>query len=104
MNQKLELIRQKCIEANPEIRDDAGCFIHCRMLQGGQEWGDSCMCKVRTVRLADVVNFLRTIKGSGNANRYAAWALELIGIWNLRKDDLNEQSEETINFLSELLK
>ena len=25
------------------------------------------------------------------------------GIWNLRKDDLNEQSEETIDFLAGLL-
>jgi hypothetical protein len=49
----------------------------------------------RPIRLADVLWTLKTVhKGEHGKDL----------IWNLCADDLREQSEETINFLYELLK
>jgi hypothetical protein len=38
------------------------------------------------------------------ALKYAHPMISMLYSWNLRKDDLNEQSEETIGFLADLLK
>src|SRR2546426_810952 len=89
--EKIAAIRQKCIEANPD-----------------REW------VVQTIRLADV---LLAIEKSDNdqvtfvdaAGFFYADYLQGNGIepqdvcWNLPKDDLNEQSEECLDFLAELL-
>ena len=70
-----------------------------------------------TIRLADV---LLAIRKKGNDTWYSIdfegvfWGCEpnckpeaisaFHVLWNVRKDDLNEQSEETIDFLAELLR
>lgn len=126
----LELIRQKCIEANPDIVECLSCkgqgFTSEHDVPASHNGGDgSCeTCPVqvqcidcsatgkiepRPIRLADV---LLAIKKDGFSLSSDGIFLENIdyetykecGAWNLRKDDLNEQSEETINFLAELLK
>jgi len=112
MNEKLELIRQKCIEANPEILETLSLsenaeIIHTRTIS-------------RPIRLADVLLAIRekdvvisafqSDEGAcfgkvvdGNTNyddRFEVdWSL---AFWNLRKDDLNEQSQETISFIASL--
>ena len=65
----------------------------------------------RPIRLADVLLAMgETDWHVGTNGRFFAWSRnlgEMIGqpvSWNLRKDDLNEQSEETINFLASLLR
>ena len=96
----LEIIRQKCIEANPEpyknlVRDNATNFA--------------------TIRLADVLLAIYTklareenikserIRGMQQRNRYGALVDVLLDKYDLRKDDLNDQSEETITFIAQLL-
>ncbi|HEY1757932.1 MAG TPA: hypothetical protein VGG72_21360 [Bryobacteraceae bacterium] len=137
----LDLIRQKCIEANPDIVElKEGCIVHVNELShtvfgkdGGKfmaylnrpfpddllvndfydcefsEGTDEIRIIGRPIRLADV---LLAAIGKGLAvNTIGVFMSDEEGImphtfraaWNLRKDDLNEQSEETINFLAELL-
>ena len=153
---KLETIREKCIEANPSIKDLVfGCEIEnvifykdakkkepdwmrrnelrgtvikdlrSDFLPMWVDYGDQLEFEIsphdyvsfdiigRPIRLADVLLAIRKVKGS--AYDFA----ELLGldwdsdgiieeyrdsIWNLLKDDLTQQSDETIDFLYELLK
>ena len=111
MNEKLELIRQKCIEANPEILETLSLsenaeIIHTRTIS-------------RPIRLADVLLAMNKLEHDGSyiisaAGIFAHFKAEGARIdkalrilecsWNLRKDDLNEQPKETINFLAGLLR
>ena len=85
---KLAAIQQKCVEANPEIEN--------------KRWGTE-----RPIRLADVLLAVQKQEYGGSPEfRYTcekltsgAWHVH----WNLRKDDLTEQSEECISFLYDLL-
>lgn len=100
MNKNIELIRQKCIEANPAREE-----------QWQTQNGDT----QRPCRLADVLLAILAkgpqwktairVESDGQFNLYREpskqWWCE--ATWNLLKDDLNEQSEETINFLATLL-
>jgi hypothetical protein len=113
MNEKLELIRQKCIEANPEIAIPCGCP------KGGMYWdGQACeKCggteyKSRPIRLADVLLAIPTDGIEWSMKKDRVGLRQSLGFkkeptdwvhWNLRKDDLNKQSEETIDFLAGLL-
>lgn len=144
--EQLDLIRQKAIEANPDILDlKFGCEIerpdHARhyrviedigwgnnqkrvwvnsvpfgamdmpferaknaLLNGDEEW------KIigRPIRLADVLLALNNHKSVREPDKHE-W--QIYGLcndafprsWNLRKDDLSEQSDECISFLYELL-
>lgn len=86
----LELIQQKCAEANPD----------------GFEFGVS-----RPIRLADV---LLAIRANPSHHSYSIQVSENVSFcrgetwieigWNLRKDNLNDQSEDTIHALADLLK
>ena len=146
MNKQLELIRQKCIEANPEIVElKFGCEVILKQSIFGRQKGvhgfvgatpdgifivfpgdgHQIYCEEenayevigRPIRLADVllaifegkvyekINEVPLILDSGLfGTSTVGHAIKTSGYsWNLRKDDLNEQSEETINFLAKLL-
>jgi hypothetical protein len=98
MNEKLEAIRRKCIEANPEI-EIIDSRIGLRQIIG------------RPIRLADVLlainnpNAVGLLTGVSGVNDDYSGNLEYEDepLWNLRADDLNSQSEETIEFLVGLL-
>jgi hypothetical protein len=110
--EQINFIREKCIEANPEIKRRF-VFI-CRH---GEEYQQPDV-----IRLADVL--LATNNAVRNMAVQDFGALMLFSVdedtdsldwnevmvdgkrrhWNLRADDLRQQSEETINFLYDLLK
>jgi len=144
MNDKIQFIRQKCIEANPEIVElKFGCLLRNKAsgyisgiylgydsttnnslvskLDGGYMWqfkalgnmriGDWTPTEMgkhglsdwsivgRPIHFADVALAIEEAHElSGNR------AGELISTWNLRKDSLEDQSPDTIQFLYELLK
>jgi hypothetical protein len=131
--QNLELIRQKCIEANPEIVAEEQIAIAYIWTTKG-EWVESVplqvgnipneldcpFCKgltsgkcgvhgtaiakrsaMRPIRLADVL--LAFGERVHNDDRIDDLIKGTTYSWNLRKDNLNEQSEQTINFLASLL-
>lgn len=113
MNDNLEIIRKAVIAANPEIRNWSDCFVHNPLLQGGAD-GDSCQCKIRPIRLADVmlaIQHQRVLENGGKIPTSASKIFETTGKineliwlrWNLRKDSLEEQSEECLQFLGTLL-
>lgn len=84
--QQLELIRQKCIEANPE-----------------RDWFTPIP---QPIRLADVLLAIPKYLAIGNTGQFmdASDVLPDEPIyWNLRKDNLTEQGDECITFLAELL-
>lgn len=94
-NDKLEIIRQKCIAANPEIGTARA------------HWPFE-----REIRLADVLLAIPHLKPRDHRNIVRGQAesagnvgfMTVICEWNLRADDLREQSPETIEFLHSLLK
>ena len=104
--EQLDLVRAACIEANPSdptLRDqNSGQGLQIKRAHG------------RPVRLADVLLAIErsdhdelysvgeggwfyqdTLQGDGYANMDV--------LWNLRKDDLTEQSDECVSFLAQLL-
>jgi hypothetical protein len=100
---KLNFIREKCIATNKEkFCGRARCS------------GEKCLNA--TIRLADVLlameqsrkrdgsEWLVMFTGEFRYVNVLHHSLERHPKWNLRADDLREQSEETINFLYELLK
>jgi hypothetical protein len=102
MNNNLELIRQKCIEAG----GDTPNFCCKYQTYDPKDFCDDCLSHSEpTIRLADI---LLAIKAIENWNDYPIQVNDNVAFgafpnyielaWNLRKDDLNEQSEETINF------
>lgn len=87
---QLEFIRQKCIEANPALK----------------ERSDHCY----RIRLADVLLAIVKAEAKKLGDKYSGipicekqFAL-VIRRWNLRKDSLSDQSLETSEFIYELLK
>jgi len=96
-NQKLELIRQKCIEAHGECEHPINAGARCQF---------GC-CQNRPIRLADVLLAIEPgiyLDVSGGFFKHDARGVRIyFAIWNLRKDDLNSQSEETIDFLAGVL-
>lgn len=102
MNDKLNLIREKCIAANPEI-GELKKFV-CENCGGNDE------VHYRPIHLADVLLAIAerigfaTVKELGiNSFGEFFFSDNIKERWNLRTD-LENQSEETINFLYELLK
>jgi hypothetical protein len=90
--EQLDLIRAACIEVNPSdttLRDKNSW----QGLQIKREYG-------RPVRLADV---LLAINESKKRPYGYDVLMEIVAYWNLRKDDLSEQSVECVAFLAELL-
>lgn len=53
----------------------------------------------RKLRLADCILSIKHAKGSGYAERFAAWTIELCGLWDLTNDDLEQQREQVFDHL-----
>lgn len=125
MKNKIKEIRQACIKANPEILSEK-CCGHCLGTGNAEAFGEEGECaecdlgiitdkssKIlgRPIRLADVLIPLARKLGAHRPtinytidkiifNGGAPWNPS----WNLLKDSLSDQSEETVNFIYELLK
>lgn len=90
MNQ-IEIVREACVKANPAI------------LLGEDEAHQGPY--YRPIRLADVLLAMKL-----QEDREFAYQVKLIvggaynTMWNLRKDDLPQQTPETLAFLADLLK
>lgn len=109
---QLEAVRAACIKANPSILckdcEGVGYYVIPTMPDGEPEQ-QQCNCQEREIRLADV---LLAVKGS---EVYSAlfpldgylWSEmdsgKTVKFWNLRTDDLEQQSDETIAFIHSLL-
>jgi hypothetical protein len=110
MTRQLEAIRGACIKVNPEIEKREELY-HPEGLGLSEP-----LHLFSKVRLADVLLAMKDI------NAEKIWAVDVscgqffgqsisggspiyhkTGIWNLRKDDLTEQSDECLTFLAELL-
>ena len=125
---KISYIRERCIEANPSIKDLVfGCEVRyymdssmifctpaneddyvtavCAKSNTLQKIEDIEDCEIidRPIRLADVLNLPDsfTDKYSNKENKELLW--KLCANWNLLQDDLTLQSQETIDFLYSLL-
>lgn len=110
---KLQFIREKCIEANPEkMWDDPGNCKRC----WADDFSQTCSCPTEEqrkvpVRLADV--FL-ALKENSHQVQFSKLGqkhykdLQDVGwwmrFWNLKDDNLDHQSKETIDFIHGLLK
>ena len=91
---KLEAVRQKCVEANP----DKDCPLE----------SSRNHCVAHAIRLADVLLALQPIARKVETDFSSVDGLSLhstsgSSTWNLRKGYLDEQSPETIDFLHSLL-
>lgn len=85
--EQIDLIRGKCIEALSADGTRSEQSLYARGFD-------------RPIRLSDV---LLAIQESGNG-KAISYFLVADGNWNLRKDSLDEQTNETISFLADLLK
>ncbi|HEV7282329.1 MAG TPA: hypothetical protein VGN57_19155 [Pirellulaceae bacterium] len=111
-SEKLEAVRQKCVEANPAIEKHTCCecdallgeFVPCPDCGSENSFMD-----VREPRLADMLLAYQHAKerqGNWNDNDWRVFIyplLQAVGGWNLSKDSLDAQSPETISFLYDLL-
>lgn len=92
--QNLQLVRQKCIEANPEAR------WYMSTLHGPG------LADVLLTTEGEWVSFYSAsiygIKKTGRSEGAVLYAI--VQKWNLRQDDLTAQSDECIEFLAQLLK
>ena len=100
-NDKLNFIRQKCIEANPNRSEgwdeDSG-------RPTGSGYMDFMPCRLADVLLVIKKMYMNgTLQKEGEFKNGTEWFGEIAWDWNLRSDDLTQQSEETINFLFDLL-
>lgn len=92
MKEKIKFIREKCIEANPEIEADNGC-AGCRYIPN-------------PICLADVLWVVDLLK-EGDVyfipDREKIIA-DIFHLWNTKDNNLENQSEKTIDFIYNLLK
>jgi hypothetical protein len=90
--EKLEAIRQKCLEEMP-------CTKHPKAVE--------CTCDLpsRPIRLADVLLAMNIgeFTTTDEIEKESSEVHTLVLLWNLREDDLTKQSPETIDFLTDLL-
>lgn len=104
-DQQIALIRQKCIEATRKLRQ---CSNH------GVEFSVECeVCRTRPISLSLVLLALEKadtysdrIVSINSAGLFEVRYAEDGNInveWNLRKDDLTEQTDKCITFLTKLL-
>lgn len=116
---KLEQIREKVIEAVPSIVNKEPCEY--ALKEGGCPTTDAGELCLRPIRLADVLRAIEIKNGRialsfcGSLitgwvrDRRDAWVLDkklpsfVEPLWDLRNDDLTAQTEETIEFLFNLL-
>lgn len=108
--QKLQAIREKCVEANPEIVAETWVKPH-EDVSLFQQFNAGDGKLYRPIRLADVLlamdrqgdpNYCVTL--DGDIWSVKAWGYEhKYCTWNLRQDFLDSQSPECIDFLYSLL-
>lgn len=129
----LQTIRQACIKANPSILDLVfGCKVRLKdgscetitkwaqhdrfpvflVLGNGIEYIESEIEEIlgRSIRLTDVLLAIKAYKIKLDFDTRSQpflfitdWKEKTV-IWNLLKDNLEDQSEETLEFISNLLK
>lgn len=107
----LEKIRAKCIEVNPAIEKQGGWVVVPAKLS--QEEAEAQVYIPRPIRLADVLLAIREKNHSCQIPLEASpllWYEAGTGavalpsfVWNIRKDSLEDQSEETLAFISSIL-
>lgn len=108
MANKIEDIRKKCIEANPfDMGENHEC-VECNSRLCVCPWRNDSGNKtdyLRPIRLADVLLVLRNEvpKFHQQVVLGTEGATKTIGMWNLKDNNLENQSEETINFIHGLL-
>lgn len=119
----IEFIREKCIEANPEIVEPAmRKGMLCLVSDHGERYvtsydvavakstvGDYEILQVlpRPIRLADVLLAIEKVKDQTQHGKCVMILCNGWGEkerWDLRQDNLNDQDEPTIRFIYELLK
>jgi len=99
--EQLAAIRQKCIEANPTIKDDTLCTPECRVHRRPIRLADILLAAARNSVLegwqymVDVCGDFYALPDGNNP--------QLKAHWNLRADNLEDQSDETIAFIHSLL-
>lgn len=123
MKTNLEIIREKVIEAVPDIREHYGRCMGCGYGIEYCKKGKTCPLtyRDREIRLSDVLVAMGnkrkrmvcdpSFKYPGVINIFPAPDAALRSIpeptycrWNGLEDDLREQPEETLEFLAKLLK
>jgi hypothetical protein len=99
--EQLELIRDACIRANPEIEKRRIDYVD-------EDTGDDTWVQDDTIRLADVLlAHSKTITPPTNSEEKSKIQNDVLNIiywWNLRKDDINDQSDPCVAFVYQLLK
>jgi hypothetical protein len=93
--QKLADIRAACIKANSEIQD------WCKKHDGKTDGCFSCGMSSRPIRLADVLLAIPQIESP--IETQLTHRIQVVLRWNLRKDRLEDQSPETLDFIHSLL-
>lgn len=97
-------LKNKIIEANPEIKTGSRCHCPKGMCRGCDYLEKNSEAQHRTIRLADV---LLVIKDKLH-EKYKGYNLDEIVFsfvyekWNLKDDNLDNQSKETKLFLTSL--
>lgn len=95
--EKLVAIKQRCIEANPELEVYVGVY------HDGPKKGQAMRVPARPIRLADVLLALRFHKVRVDLRGHSTMEAGVVYYWNLRADDLSAQSDETIDYVHSLL-
>ena len=90
--EKLKTIREKCIAANP-----AG-DIRTECMNDGYDYREVWLVDILLATDLDKIKIL-----AERVKPLAGEVLLIIGKWNLRTDDLEKQSKETIDFIYQLL-
>lgn len=98
--QNLQLVREACFKSNPEIREQE---INTRTREGKLQ--NIVGWEPRPIRLADVLDAMcfGEFDNMPALRAEQEKAHQVVIMWNLHKDDLTEQSDETISFLADLL-
>jgi hypothetical protein len=102
----IEQIREKCVAVNPEIVERNGLpETWCRNHGGAmRNHSEPCTC-IGLIRLADVLLALKgpQDKWIKNSDKFRSHGWDVVRAWDLTKDDLTQQSEETVEFIAGIM-
>jgi hypothetical protein len=87
MNEKIESIRQKCLEA-----------------RFGEFYLDSTDANERRAYVPRLSDMLIAVQKFSSPDWFEKYVIPIVDTWNLREDSLDKQSEKTVEFLYKLLK
>ena len=96
--QNIEVIRRACVAANPEIEQGYWVGGDNALYDPHPSWVNEPI-----IRLADVLEAARKV-GYNSTEDWLAVITGIITRYDLRKDSLTDQSDETLQFLADLLK